>query len=234
MTDIKQIVDNLILSVKQELQDNSIRFIKAYNNKTAEKPVSGLLAVVGIESINKTGGFVDFSELSIRLMGGQSITDEELCSAALMLAEALESVDEYGYIESISVTKPSYDKNTTALYRDIKLAVSAFSENNYADIYINSESIGGVKGIKVEEKTTAIKLCEFHNSVPYAVLNDKTDYEITLELADRFTEPEGAFTLTFGSESYADCIVSQKSVAINKKGQIVYTVRIKSNRKVTA
>ncbi len=233
MTEIKQIADNLIQSVKRELQDNRIRFIKAYNNKTAEKPVSGLLAVVGIESVNKSGGFEEASKLKIRLMGDRNITDDELCCAALTLAEALESVDEYGYIESISVGEPSYDKNVSALYRDIKLSISDYSNNSEADLLINSERIGGVKGIKVEEKSSCIKLCEFHNSVPYAVLNDKTDYEITLNLADRFSEPDGAFVLTFGDESYIGCTVSQKTVSINK-GQIVYTVKIKSNRKVTA
>lgn len=243
MTQIKSIADNLIQSAKSELNSDNIRFVKAYNNHTAEKPVSGILAVFEIRSVEQNVGESDEnSKLNARLFAGQNVTGDELCAAALGLAESLKTVDENGCIKKLTVSEAAYDKNVGALYRDVKLTVSDYGESDNVEavkVYIGSQLLSGITSVKTEQKQSGVELYEFHSGEPYAVINKRTVYEITLGITSSdFSAPENGFTLTIesgsNSESYTGCNISKKTVTTDNKGQIVNTLMITSNRKVTA
>lgn len=236
MTELEGIIIGLIRSVKQNNDFSDIRFINAYNSQPAEKPVEGYLAVVEIAEIDED------INLQIRLIGGSDVSGSQLGYTALELAAALKTADSDMYIKSVRLSETKYDKNITAFYRDIKLGLSLdteISEENGIILHMGSELINGVTAFRWEEKSESVSLYEFNRSEPYAVINSKTAFEITLEMKSAsFIGFENGFTITLqddsGTISFLNCAVNKVSVSVNTSGQVVYTAKIISNRKVTA
>ena len=237
MTGLERIITELMRSVKQNPSFEDIRFINAYNSQIAEKPVEGMLAVV------EMAGFDSVLKLNIRLIGGSGITGSQLGYTAIEIAAALREADTEKYIDSVYLSETKYDKSIIAFYRDIKLslspAVGGFGDERAIALSINSEAVSGVKAVRWEEKTEGVSLYEFNRGEPYAVINGKSYYEITVAMKTlSFTGFENGFTLSAENGGYAvaflNCVINRISTAADTNGQIVYTLKILSTEKVTA
>ena len=237
MTELESVIDKLVRSVKQKGTFENIRFINAYNLQPAEKPVEGFLAVL------ETGEIGDVIKLNTRLIGGSDISGSQLGYTAVELAAALKEADTDTYIDSIVLSETKYDKNITAFYRDIKLSLllgaGGFKHDSYTSILINSEPVSGITAFKWEEIIDGVSLYEFNRGEPYANINSKKYYEITVETKEvSLLNFENGFTLATGKGekaiSFFDCMINKISTSLNTKGQIIYKVTIISDKKVTA
>lgn len=236
MTELETFINELIRSVKQNSGFEDIRFINAYNTNTAEKPVEGYLAVVEMAGID------DNVTLIIRLIGGDDIAGVQLGYTALELAAALKQADTNEKIDRITLSETKYYKSITAFYRDIKIVTTSGSDilgdNAGIAVYLNSDLLQGVLSIKYEELTSGVSLYEFNRGEPYAVINNQKYYEITMDIK---TVPPQAFDSGFtlsiqnGTKTitFSDCLVKKLIATVNTRGQLVYTVKIKSDRSVT-
>ncbi len=231
MTEIESIITAIIRDVKQNEIFNDIRFINAYNNRSAEKPVEGYLAVV------EMAGFDEKIKLNVRLIGGSDVSGSQLGYTAVELAAALKESAENA--ESVSLSETKYDKNITAFYRDINLLLNGAGsgDGDSVTVYIGSDVLGDVTAFKWEEKTEETGLYEFHRGAPYAVINSRHYYDITLEVKSiSLLNFENGFTLKIENSdselSFLNCVVSKVLTSVNAKGQIVYTVKIISESKV--
>ena len=237
MTELERIITELIRSVKQNPSFENIRFINAYNSQIAEKPVEGILAVV------EMAGFDSVLKLNIRLIGGSNITGSQLGYTAVEIAAALREADTEKFIDSVNLSETKYDKSITAFYRDIKLsmspAVGGFDDERITAISVNSEAVSGVTAVRWEEKTEGVSLYEFNRGEPYAVINGKSFYEITVKMkTSAFMGFENGFTLNAGngghSVTFLNCVINRISTEADTNGQIVYTLKVISTEKVTA
>ncbi|MCR5652879.1 MAG: hypothetical protein K6F88_03670 [Ruminococcus sp.] len=237
MTELERIITALVRTVKQNPSFEDIRFINAYNSKTAEKPAEGIAAFV------EMAGFDSKFRLNIRLVGGSEINGHQLGYTAVELAAALKEADTEKHIDGITLSETKYDKSTTAFYRDIRLSllsdIGGFDVNNSVILSIGSNQLSGVTAFKCEEKTEGVSLYEFNRGEPYAVINSKSHYEITIEIKSlSLISFESGFVLRVVNEgdeiSFLNCVINRISTSVNTKGQIVYMVRILSTEKVTA
>ena len=237
MTALENFIRGLICSVKRNPSFEGIRFIDAYNLQTAEKPVEGITALV------EMAGFDDGIKLNIRLIGGNDISGRQLGYTAVELAAALKEADNERCIDTVLLSETKYDKNITSFYRDIKL--SLLSDAGGCDSFrrvslsLNGQALGGVNAFKWEEKAEGVSLYEFHRGNPYAVINSKGGYEVTIELKSLpSVSLENGFVLKAVYESdtmsFINCVINKISTSVNAKGQIVYTIKIISTEKVTA
>lgn len=233
MNEIESIVTEIIQGVKQSGKFRDIRFINAYNNQPAEKPVEGYLAVV------EMAGFDERIKLNVRLIGGNDVSGSQLGYTAVELAAALKNSAENA--ESVSLSETKYDKNITAFYRDINLLISLndgeIDDGDNVTVYIGSDALGDVTTFKWEEKTEEIGLYEYHRGAPYAVINSRHYYDITLEVKSlSLLSFENGFTLRIENGdsvlSFLNCVIGKVLTSVNAKGQIVYTVKIISKSKV--
>lgn len=233
MNEIESIVTEIIQGVKQSGKFRDIRFINAYNNQPAEKPVEGYLAVV------EMAGFDERIKLNVRLIGGNDVSGSQLGYTAVELAAALKNSAENA--ESVSLSETKYDKNITAFYRDINLLISLndgeIDDGDSVTVYIGSDILGDVTSFKCEEKTEETGLYEYHRGAPYAVINSRHYYDITLEVKSlSLLSFENGFTLRIengdGVLSFLSCVIGKVLTSVNAKGQIVYTVKIISESKV--
>ena len=233
MNEIESIVTEIIQGVKQSGNFPDIRFINAYNNQPAEKPVEGYLAVV------EMAGFDERIKLNVRLIGGSDVSGSQLGYTAVELAAALKNSAEN--VESVSLSETKYDKSITAFYRDINLLISTddgeIDDGDSMTVYIGSDTLGDVTSFKCEEKTEETGLYEFHRGAPYAVINSRHYYDITLEVKSlSLLSFENGFTLRIENGdsvlSFLSCVIGKVLTSVNAKGQIVYTVKIISESKV--
>lgn len=231
MTELESIIKGLIRSVKPDFSD--IRFVNAYNTKPAEKPAQGYLALVEIKEVESR------VNLNIRLMGGSEISGSQLGYTAVELAAVLKSNDADGSIYNVNLSETRYDKDTLSFYRDISMSLSVDSglSSDYR-LYIGSELFKGVITLKQEESRGAVSLYEFNRGEPYAVISGNSVYVITIEALDLPTGCSvSGFSLTVesGSQSfcYTNCVVKNILTAVNTNGQVVYTLKIISNRRTT-
>lgn len=233
MTEVESIITAIIRDVKQNEIFNNIGFINAYNNRTAEKPVEGYLAVV------EMAGFDERIKLNVRLIGGNDVSGSQLGYTAVELAAALKDSAENA--DSVTLSETGYDKNISAFYRDIKLLLSTddgeIDDGDTVTVYIGSDTLGDVISFKCEEKTEETGLYEFNRGAPYAVINSKHYYEITLEVKSlSLLSFENGFTLRVesgsGVLSFSNCMINKVLTSVNAKGQIIYTVKIISESRV--
>lgn len=234
MTEIESIITAIIRDVKQNEIFNNIKFINAYNNQPAEKPVEGYLAVV------EMAGFDEKIKLNLRLIGGSDVSGSQLGYTAVELAAALKESAENA--ESVSLSETKYDKNITAFYRDIRLLLvpdNGEIDGDGISVYIGSDILSDIVTFKCDEKNEETGLYEFQRGAPYAVINSKHYYEITLEVKSlSLLSFENGFTLRVESDgsvlSFLNCMINKVLTSVNKKGQIIYTVKIISESRVVS
>ena len=234
MTVIESIITNIIHSVKQSEAFQDIRFINAYNSQPAEKPVEGFLAVV------EMAGFDEKVRLNVRLIGGNDVSGSQLGYTAVELAAALKESSDNA--DSVVLSETKYDKNITAFYRDIKLTLSLDSgssdDSDVINICIDSVALTDVKTFKWEEKAEELSLYEFNRSEPYAVLSRKHYYDITLEVRSlSLLSFESGFSLRIETDDssleFLNCVINKVLTSVDVKGQILYSIKIISESKVT-
>ena len=229
MTELENFVEKFVRTAKQNDSLKNIRFVNAYNPRAAEKPVVGFIAAVEIAGIN------DDIKFNTRLIGGSDVSGSQLGYTAVELAAAYKEADADSCVDSIVLSETKYDKSIAAFYRDIKLSLSlraAGLDDNRIDI--NGESVSGITSIKWSEILDGVSLYEFNRGEPYALINSKRYYEITVEARSvSLLSVDNGFTLRSGSVSFLNCRFSKISTSLNTKGQIVYKTVIISDRKVT-
>ena len=129
MTVINTTVDNLIRSIKNTGSVDDIKFVKAYRNSAAQKPLGGLCAVVNLRSIeprksflsslapNGLKGEVLSATLNLRLYSAGA--GDELTGAALRLGDAVRTADSSGLVSGIKISPISFDSESCEVYRDV-------------------------------------------------------------------------------------------------------------------
>lgn len=233
MTELESIITGLIHEAKQNTAFGDIRFINAYNPKPAEKPVEGYIAVVEMAGIDSD------IKLNIRLIGGNEISGAQLGYTAVELAAAIKEADTDNKIGSVYLSETKYDKSITAFYRDIKISINSvaagFDSESCVELYVNSELLSGVSSFKWEENSEAVSLYEFNRGEPYAIINSKSCYDITIEAESLpVLSSDNSFSLSYGNIVFSNCVISRISASVNTKGRLVYKIKIISDKKVTA
>ena len=237
MNALENFIRELICSVKQNPSFEEIRFIDSYGLQPAAKPAQGITAVV------EMAGFDSDIKLNIRLIGGNNISGSQLGYTAVELAAALKEADTLEYINGVLLSETKYDKKATSFYRDIKLSVvsdaGGLDSFRRVSLSLNGQTLGGVTAFMWQENRDSVSLYEFHRGEPYAVINSKMCYEVVIELnfLPNISTNKG-FVLKAEYESdtisFKNCVINKISSSVNAKGQIVYTLKIISNEKVTA
>lgn len=135
MNNITDIADTLIKNAKQNPGLCDIRFIKAYNTATNNPDENCYTAVVSIESVKRSSGFVSrlykqntygdvfVAKLNVRLYAGNDISGASLTKSALLIRNAMIESDSEGYIDSSNIGSIEYEKDSSAVYRDISFDI---------------------------------------------------------------------------------------------------------------
>ncbi len=135
MNNITDIADTLIKNAKHNPQLSDIRFIKAYNTTANNPNEDGCTAVVSIESVQRSKGFVSrlykqntygdvfVARLNVRLYAGNDISGASLTKTALIIRNALIEADSEGYIENSNISSIKYENDSSAVYRDISFDI---------------------------------------------------------------------------------------------------------------
>ena len=131
MNSIIDIADSLITDVIENPSLGDIRFLKAYGASNYNPSYEGFTAVVNIDEVKRSGGFVSrlyktntygeaFSaELRVRLYAGSEVSGDSLTRNAVALREAVISADSYGFIDNSRISPIEYESGSGALYREL-------------------------------------------------------------------------------------------------------------------
>lgn len=138
MTEIEEIVDSLITKTKETPELSSVRFIKAYRESEAETPVSGYLAVVSVESVSKSKGFLGddvasglkgerFSALvRVKIYAPHYEKGQDLTGISGIFCSSVKKADTDDVIEGISFSPAGFDQQLNAMYRCCNLSIGFY------------------------------------------------------------------------------------------------------------
>lgn len=135
MNSIIEIADSLINTVKESGDFESVKFLKAYNEKDYNPSHEGITAVVDLDTIEKgnsyisglfkfdTVGEVYLADLTLRVYAGDSVSGDSLTCECIRLKDAVLSADSEGYIVKSKISPIRYESTTAAVYREITFEI---------------------------------------------------------------------------------------------------------------
>ena len=139
MTEITEVMDNLIRRVKRDADFTDLKFVKAYSTRGAQRAPGGKTVYVELSYVEKrreffgglfngrTKAFTGVAGFRLRLSCGISGSGDELGTSALKLAEELRKADSEKYIEDFTIGPVEYNRNLGTIYRDIQIKLGFVS-----------------------------------------------------------------------------------------------------------
>lgn len=135
MNSIIDIADSLINNIAELSEFENVEFIKAYDTSAYNPRRDGITAVVDVENIERTDGYITrlykidrygdvySAKLSVKLYGGSDISGESLTSVSLNLKNAVNVCDNHEFITKSKISPIIYESGTNAVYREISFNI---------------------------------------------------------------------------------------------------------------
>lgn len=135
MTQIRRLVDRLIIRLKQKAAFTGVRFVREYGNDSMETPVRGHVAVVGIKKTSREkgyiGGYLSSSvkgetygaQAEIRIYAPADENGSGLSELVCELMAGLEEADEERVITDISASSIEFDTDVNAIFRRVEFSM---------------------------------------------------------------------------------------------------------------
>ena len=138
MTEIENLVEKLIKSVKKNPELSQVRFVKEYSSINVETPVSSYIAVVSFESMTRDKNFLGsvvknglkgdrFSAIiTVNIYAPNYENGFDLTGVSGVFCQSIKAADEENIIDKISFEPISYDTVINAMCRKCKLELSFY------------------------------------------------------------------------------------------------------------
>lgn len=138
MTEIENIVDELIVKAKKDSGLSGVRFIKAYREDQVETPVSGYLAVVSIDSMSQSKSFLGddvknglkgekFTALvKVKIYAPHYEKGQDLTGISGIFCSSIKNADDEDVIEEISFSPVGFDQQINAMYRCCNVSIGFY------------------------------------------------------------------------------------------------------------
>ncbi|MCH5299905.1 MAG: hypothetical protein J1E56_01190 [Ruminococcus sp.] len=138
ISEIEEIVDKLIYSVKSDELLKDLRFVKDYKEQNIESPLTDYLAVVSINSMSRSSAFLGDAvanglksekynaEIFIKIYAPNFKEGQGLTSISSLLLNSIKKADKENLIEEISIEPVVFEENINAVYRICKFKISFF------------------------------------------------------------------------------------------------------------